>query len=198
MAFFSSPQWVGWLPVTVNMHVLVVEPCWWIVPLCNLDWFILVDDRNNVKTVCTTVRIIVLRNRVKVAVCQFVVHKNPVVVRCYFDVNHSTNFSVVCGKKSNVVWLGNIQDFELVVRGNVSITSTRPVRVFDTVFHEITFNGNLRRVAGSWSNIFVFRIAWAACDVVKFGRWGNITIAIEIVIVNQLHVISLQTMRQQI
>ena len=43
------------------------------------------------------------------------VDKDPVVVWCDLDVNHAADLSVVRREKDDVVWLRDVQDFELVV-----------------------------------------------------------------------------------
>ena len=71
------------------------------------------------------------------------VDQDPVVVGRHLDVDHAANFSVVGGEKNDVVGLGDVQNFELVVGRNVGVTPTGSVRLLLTVLHEIAFNGNL-------------------------------------------------------
>ena len=68
MAFFNRPEWICRLPLAVYVHVLVVESCWRVVPLCDLDWFILVDHRDDVQSVSTAVGIVIVWDRVKVTI----------------------------------------------------------------------------------------------------------------------------------
>ncbi len=178
------------------MHVLVVEPCRGVVPLGDLDWFVLVDDRDDVQSVCTAVSVIIGWNRVKVAVGQFVVDKHPVVVRGDLDVNHAANLSVVRREKDDVVWLRDVQDFELVVRRHIGVAATGSIRILDAIFHEIAFDCNFGGVAGGRSDVLVFRETWPSGNVVEFRGRGDISVAVEVVVINENHVVGLQSVGQ--
>ena len=143
MALFLSVNHRGVFPVAVNVKILVVEPSGGVVPFGHLDGAGFVGDIDDIESVGTAVRVIVLWNGVEVAVGQFVVNQHPVVVRGDLDVDHSSDFSVVRRKKNDVVGLGNIEDFKLVVRRHIGVTTARSVGMLHAVFHEVAFNGDL-------------------------------------------------------
>ena len=87
----------------------------WVVPFGDLDGVALVGDIDDVESVGAAVGVVVLWNRVQIRVGKFVINENPVVVGRHLDVDHSSHFSIICGKKRDVVGFGNVQDFELVV-----------------------------------------------------------------------------------
>ena len=175
-----------------------MEPCGWVVPLGHLDRSGLVRHVNDVETVGTAVGVVVLWNGVQVAVGQFVVDKHPVVVGGHLDVNHASDFSVIGGEKNDVVGLGDVQNFELVVRGHIGVTPTGSVGLLLTVFQEIPLDGDFRGVARRGSDVFVFGVAGAAGHVVQFCGRSNVAVAVEVVVVNEKHVFCLQPMSKKV
>ena len=57
-------SWICRSPVAINVKILVVESCWRIVPLGDLDGTCLVTDVDQIKSISTTVRIIIIGNGV--------------------------------------------------------------------------------------------------------------------------------------
>ena len=192
MALLLGVNHRGVFPVAVHVKILVVEPSRRVVPLGHLDGAGFVGDVDDVESVGTAVGVVVLRNGVEVAVGQFVVDQHPVVVRSDLDVDHSPDLSVVRRKKNDVVGLGNIKDFELIVRRHVSVAPARSVGMLYTIFHEVAFDGDLRRVSGCWPDVLEFRIALAPGHVVQLGWGGNVAVAVEVVVVDEEHVVGLQ------
>ena len=116
MALFLCVDGRGIFPIAINVQVLVVEACGRVVPLGHFDGAHFVRDVNDVEAIRAAVGVVVLWNGVQIAVGQFVVHEDPVVVGCDLNVDHAANFSVIGRKEYNVVWLGDVQNLKLVVR----------------------------------------------------------------------------------
>ena len=112
--FLSVDNW-GIFPIAINVQILVVEARRWVVPFGDLDGLALVSDIDDIESVGAAVGVVVLWNGVQIRVGKFVVNENPIVVGCHLDIDHSSHFSIICGKKCDVVGFGNVQDFELVV-----------------------------------------------------------------------------------
>ena len=68
VAFFLGVDEWRIFPVAVNVQILVVEPCRWVVPLSDLDRTRFVGHVDDVKPVGPTVGVIVLGDGVEVAV----------------------------------------------------------------------------------------------------------------------------------
>ena len=81
-----------------------MESCWWIVPFGDLDRAGFVADVDDVEAVSATIRIVVIRNRVKFAIGQFVINQHPVIVWSDLDVDDSSNLGVVGGEEADIVW----------------------------------------------------------------------------------------------
>ena len=126
------------------------------------------------------------------------VDQNPVVVGCHLDVNHSPDFSVVRRKKDDVVGLRDVKDLELVVRRDVGVATAGAVGMLHAVFEEVALNRNFRRVAGRRSDVLEFRIARTSGNVVQLGRRGNVSVAVQVVIVDEQHVFGLQSVSHEI
>ena len=74
MTLLSGPQWVGRLPVTIDVYILIVEACRRVVPLSDLNRAGFVSDVDDVETIRPTVGIVVVGYRVEFAVGKLVVH----------------------------------------------------------------------------------------------------------------------------
>ena len=96
VTLLAGPQWVGRVPVAVDMNILIVEASRRVVPLGDLDWTGLVADVDHVQAVHPAVGIVIVGNRVELTVGQLVIYQHPVVIRSDLDVNHPGNLSVVC------------------------------------------------------------------------------------------------------
>ena len=66
------------------------------------------------------------------------------------------------------------------------------------VFEEVALNRNFRRVAGRRSDVLEFRIARTSGNVVQLGRRGNVSVAVQVVIVDEQHVFGLQSVSHEI
>ncbi len=73
MTIFLCPCWVGRLPVTVHMDILIMETSWWVIPFGDLDWLILIADIDYIEPIGAAVGIIIIWNRVEFGICQFVI-----------------------------------------------------------------------------------------------------------------------------
>ena len=79
----------------------------------------------------------------------------------------------------------DVEDFELVVTGNICEASPGTVTVDFAILVKVPFNRNLGVVAGCGPDIFEFLFTWPTSSIVKLRRWLDIAITVQIVIVNQ-------------
>ena len=96
MTLLSGPQWIGRIPVAIDVYILIVEAGRRIVPLSDLDWTGFVSYIDDVEAIRPTIGIVVVRYWVELAVGKLMVHQHPVVVGSDFDVYHPSNLCVVC------------------------------------------------------------------------------------------------------
>ena len=126
------------------------------------------------------------------------VDEYPVVVGGHLDIDHAANFGIIGGEKNDVVGLRDVQNLELVVRRHIGVTPTGPVGFLLTIFQEIPFDGDFRGVARRGSDVLVLGVARTAGHVVQFCGWSNVTVAVEVVVVDEKHVFRLQTMSKKV
>jgi hypothetical protein len=97
-----------------------------------------------------------------------------------------------------VVRAADVENLKLIVTRDISVATATTVSVDLAVLEEVALDGYLRVISGCRSDVLPLRVARPPGRVVKVCRRFDLAIAVEIVIVYQIGIRSIQSMGRHV